>query len=774
MNRSSFVRELSCGGLRISRGAAALGLLLLGCVFGSMARAQERATVRGTVVDSTGTPIWGATIEYRSEAGIQLASTDEKGAFAVQEAPAGGTLAVSFPGFATVTREIKAHTAGASVQIVLTPSPNRERIEVTANTGDFIPSTPTSRYQISAEAIDNSGSLVVDDVMRQVPGFSTFRRSSSLFANPTSQGVSLRGVGASATSRSTVLLDGIPLNDPFGGWVYWARVPRAAIESMEVANGGASDLYGGGALGGVVNLQTRSAKESYATGEISYGSLNTPDVSFATGTPIGNWSINAAGQAYRTGGYIAVAPDQRGTVDTNVGSSVLTGLLEATRNLGERGGIFVRGSGFGESGKNGTPLQNNDTTIPELDVGADWSSTRAGSFSGRLYGTRELYHQTFSSIAPNRNSESLTDVQRNPSQQIGFAGTWSRLFAEKHNVSAGFEALDVRGHSQDLNYRAGAPSALVDAGGRQHTFGFFGQDAFLIAQGWLLTFGGRVDIWNNNSGYQNRTPQPNGTTTTATFSDRTESAFSPRVSLLKSFHSGLALNASVYQAFRAPTLNELYRNFRVGNVLTLANPALTGEHLTGGEAGASLPTWGNRLTLRGNFFWSEIAEPVANVTLISTPALITRQKQNLGLTQARGFEVASEVHVTARLQVTAAYLFVNSTVVSFAANPSLQGLFLPQVAQNQFGVQVSYAGKNWTVGAQARFLGNQFDDDQNLLPLGRAFSLDAQVSRQIKWHTALFFAVQNLTNDRFGVSATPVLTEGPPIFARGGLRFEWR
>jgi len=118
-------------------------------------------------------------------------------------------------------------------------------------------------------------------------------------------------------------------------------------------------------------------------------------------------------------------------------------------------------------------------------------------------------------------------------------------------------------------------------------------------------------------------------------------------------------------------------------------------------------------------------------------------------------------------------LFVNSTVVSFAANPSLQGLFLPQVAQNQFGLQVSYFGRSWTLAAQARFLGNHYDDDQNLLPLGRAFSLDAQVSRQLKWHTSLFFAVQNLTNDRFCVSATPVLTEGPPIFVRGGLGFEW-
>src|ERR1700741_656707 len=130
--------------------------MLLAYAICGTAPAQERATVRGTVVDSTGTPIWGAKIEYRSEAGIQLAGTDEKGVFAVEEAPAGGTLVVSFPGFATVTREIKAHTAGGSVQFVFTQSPNRERIEVTTTVGVFIPATPKSRYQISAEAIDNS------------------------------------------------------------------------------------------------------------------------------------------------------------------------------------------------------------------------------------------------------------------------------------------------------------------------------------------------------------------------------------------------------------------------------------------------------------------------------------------------------------------------------------------------------------------------------------------------------------------------------------------
>ena len=499
--------------------------------------------------------------------------------------------------------------------------------------------------------------------------------------------------------------------------------------------------------------------------------MNTPDVSFTGGVPIGKWSLSAAGQAYQTGGYVAVPENQRGSVDTTVGSGALVGLVELRRALGERGNFFVRGSGFGESGKNGTPLQKNDTTIPELDLGMDWGSAEAGDFSARLYGSHELYHQTFSVIAPDRNSETLSNMQTNPSQQIAFVGTWLRLFADKHRVAAGLEAMDVRGHSAEMNHSA---SANVDAGGRQHTFGFFGQDAWLIGRGWMLTFGARVDTWNNNSGYQDRTPFADGTTTTKTFPDRTETAFSPRVSLLKGFSNGMAVNASVYRGFRAPTLNELYRNFRVGNVLTLANPALTGEHLTGGEAGLSQMLWRNRLTVRGNFFWSDIAEPVANVTLSSTPVLITRQKENLGETQARGFELAGEMRVTARIQISAAYLFVNSTVLHFAANPALIGNYLPQVPQNQFSFQASYAGKKWNAALQGRFLGNQFDDDQNLFPLGRAFSLDAQVSREIGWHTAIFFAAQNLTNDRFYVSATPVYTVGPPVFVRGGVRVAWR
>jgi outer membrane receptor protein involved in Fe transport len=763
-----------------ARAESGLYTLLLLFLFACPMFAQEHNGITGKVEDSTGAPIQGAQIEFRTDDGVLVASSDEQGQFRIATAGKTGTLTIRFPGMATVTREIRAR-ASENLRIVLAPAADLQRIEVRGNTEDVVPAVPTSQYDISAQAIDHSGSLSIDDVLRQVPGFSTFRRSDSFFANPTSQGVSLRGVGASATSRSLVLLDGIPLNDPFGGWVYWARVPREAIESIEVSNGGASDLYGGGALGGVVNLRTRTAEAPYGSMELSYGNLNTPDVSFAAGMPLGRWSVNAAGQAYQTLGYVEVPENQRGTIDTDYGSGILSGLLEISHSLGERGRFFVRGSGFADTGKNGTPLQRNNTTIPELDLGADWSSTELGSFSARLYGSRELYHQTFSAVATNRDSESLTDVQRNPSQQLGFVGTWSRLFAEKHRVAAGAEALDVRGHSQDSNYHAGTETAIVDAGGRQHSFGFFAQDAYLFARSWLLTFGARVDTWNNNLGYQNTTPLSTGTPTNKTYPDRTESAFSPRVSLLKNLSHGTALNASVYRGYRAPTLNELYRNFRVGNVLTLANPALNGEHLTGGEAGVSQLLWGNRLTLRGNFFWSDIADPVANVTISNNaPTLITREKENLGVTQARGFELSGQVRVTEKIQFSASYLFVNSIVLHYSPppttppTPSIVGNFLPQAPQNQFSFQGNYVSRNWTFGLQGRFLGDEFDDDQNVFPLGRAFSLDAQVSRKLGHGTSLFFAAENLTDDRFRLEATPVYLVGPPVLVRGGIRFTWK
>jgi outer membrane receptor protein involved in Fe transport len=192
--------------------------------------------------------------------------------------------------------------------------------------------------------------------------------------------------------------------------------------------------------------------------------------------------------------------------------------------------------------------------------------------------------------------------------------------------------------------------------------------------------------------------------------------------------------------------------------------------VTGTEAGARINFFNQKLVVRGTFFWNQISQPVANVTLTTTPALVTRQRQNLGSTESKGFELESEARITNAFSLAAGYQFANATVASFPANPALESLRVPQVPRQQFTFQARYVRSSYTVSFQGRAVGTQFDDDQNLLPLAPYFSLDAFVSRSFSHGTEVFVAAENLLNQRAEVSRTPVTTLGPPVLVRIGVR----
>jgi outer membrane receptor protein involved in Fe transport len=233
------------------------------------------------------------------------------------------------------------------------------------------------------------------------------------------------------------------------------------------------------------------------------------------------------------------------------------------------------------------------------------------------------------------------------------------------------------------------------------------------------------------------------------------------------------LVVSGYRSFRAPTLNELYRSFRVGNVLTQANSKLLAERLTGGEAGVNISAADKKVNIRGTFFWSEITRPIANVTLSVTPALITRQRQNLGRTRSRGVEIETEARVTNTFTITGGYQFIDATVLKFPANTSLEGLLIPQVARHLLTFQARYSNPHrLTFAVQGRAAGAQFDDDQNLLPLDKYFTLDAFASRALGRGVEVFGALENLTGQRYDIGRTPVRTLGPPLLARIGVRIQ--
>lgn len=732
--------------------------------------AQGQSTCAGVVLDSADSVISNATVEIRGRGLVSRIRTNAEGRFVIpcDRLSTPQTLLVFAPGFAARTVMVSSGETGEAIEIHLQPAAVLERIVVNSNSDALSASATT---HLLANDIERSGAITLDDVLRQATGFSLFRRSGSLTANPTSQGVSLRGVGANGASRALVLLDGVPLNNPFGSWVYWNRVPRESVANVSIVDGPASDSYGGGALGGVINIETKQLEQPAFDAEASWGNKDSPSGSAVAGFRLHNIGVMAAIQGLRTDGYLLVPKEQRGSVDIPAGTADISGSLTVSHSLRDGGRAFLRWNSFGESRRNGTPLQVNDTRISATDAGFD-RATSIGDLSVRAFGSSEVFNQNFSSVFLDRNSESLTNRQRNPSQQIGAALQWHRLFGERHIVSAGIEGRDVRGHSAEITFATSRVTAHVDAGGRQKTFGLFGQDS-MIAGKWTLGLGGRFDQWTNTDGFSNRIPV-SGPSSFIEFRDVSEGAFSPRISVSRQFGSNVWLRISGYRAFRAPTLNELYRNFRVGNVVTNANANLHAERLTGGEAGLNFHKFSERLIVRGNFFWSRIDDPVANVTLNSTPSLITRQRQNLGAIRARGLELIGEFRGTNHLNLSAEYLLTDSTVLHFPTNAALEGLLVPQVPRHQFNFQLSFQQKSWTAALQGRFVGTQYDDDQNLLPLAPFFTLDAEASRRLSKSVDLFVAAQNLTNTRYQVARTPVVNLGPPILARIGVRVHIR
>jgi outer membrane receptor protein involved in Fe transport len=746
-------------------------LILALCVAPALAAQSNR--ISGIVVDQAGAPVANAEVTLNSGASTQSRITGNDGRFEFDGVTArDATLIVRAQGFAT--RETPWSGNSAEVEIRLAPQPLSEELTVTAaRTATRLSDTPQSVVVLSRDELSTTSALTIDDALRQVPGVGLFRRSGSRTTNPTAQGVSLRGVGASGASRAAVLADLVPLNDPFGGWVYWGRIPRESISRIEVVRGGQSSLYGTDALGGVINFLPRSTEGSGLSFEASYGNQDTADATLFAGARRGDWGGSISAETFHTDGYIIVDRDERGTVDSPAGGDHSVIDLTAERFFSQDSRLFAKGSIFGETRENGTPVQNNRTHIRQLVVGFDGTSNAAGSLSLRGYGGTEVFDQDFSAIAADRNSETITRSQRTPIQNIGFTSQWSRVVGSLQTIVAGLEAREVRGASDELGFFAGNVTSAVGSGGRERTVGVFGQDILRITPRFLLTVGARIDRWRNYDGLSTTRPLAlPGPPVAITFEERTETALSPRLSLLYRLSDEVSVVASGYRAFRAPTLNELYRSFRVGNVVTLANSDLRAERLTGGEGGVNVAGFHRRLSLRGVFFWSEVVRPVANVTLSVTPALITRQRQNLGRTRSRGVEIESDIRLTEMMALTAGYEFVDATVLEFPANKSLEGLLIPQVPRHQFTFQFRYANpRAVTLGVQGRAIGAQFDDDQNRLELGRYFTLDALVSRGVGHGVELFAAFENLLDQRYEIGRTPVTTIGPGILGRAGVRF---
>ncbi len=744
------------GAARVSRAQGPGAATQAGAVVGRVVDPQHAAVPGARIVGPDGSvlAVAGAGGEFRISSGV-------------------GAIRVTAAGFAPATVAI---AGAATAEIMLKPMTGSESVSVTAYLSPVgLLDSPASTRELTAAQLDEAASPALDGKIREVPGAELFRRSSSLVANPTSQGISLRGLGSTAASRTLVLSDEIPVLDPYGAWVHWEELPELSVKSVEVVRGGVSDLYGSSAIGGVIDIVPVRPTGNFLDLLGSYGSEKTDDDGFLGSVHSGRWSGLAAAGLVRTDGYILTAPSERGAVDIPSNVHAENGLVEIDRGFLSTGRAFLRGGVFNEARSNGTPVQDNATRLWRYSAGADWTAASGGSLVFRAFGDDESYRQSFSTVAANRDSEALNRLETTPAEELGAAARWTQPVGAKLVAVGGADTHDVRATDFETNYKLGAATGTLDTSARQRQTGVYAEALWTPAK-WTVGAGGRIDHFSNLDARQWTSP-PLALAALPSFS---ETVFDPRLGIARRLTSNFSLTASGFRAYRAPTENELYRTGQVGAELTKPNPNLRSERATGWEAGAA---WATRREtyLRASYFWTQVNRPITALTVSTTPTLITEVRENLGQIESRGVSLDAETAPAKWLSLIGGYQYADATVTKFAQQAvtvacghpetTLVGCRIPQVARNMGTLQARFSDTRIGVlSLQGRMSGSQWDNDLNTYLLHSYFRLDAYASRAFGKRFEVFAAGENLLDRDIEVGRTPTLTLGTPRVGRIGVR----
>jgi outer membrane receptor protein involved in Fe transport len=631
--------------------------------------------------------------------------------------------------------------------------------------------SPVTTRLLSSRALGTTAAVTLDGQIRQIPGLELFRRSNSLVANPTSQGVSLRGLGSTSASRTLLTDDDVPLNDPVGGWIHWQEQPDLAVKSVELVRGGASDLYGSSAIGGVVSVIPVRPTFNQAAFRSSYGGEGTYDSSLLLTAKRGPWGLLAAGGLLGTDGFIQEAPTQRGPVDAASNVHSQNALLLAERDRGPLR-LFARASGFNESRHNGTPYQINATRLVRYATGADWQAPRSASLVARVYGSSERYRQTFSSLSnlPNaanptcsfRCGEVPSRFSYIPDNELGVAAHWNEPLGAGLLIIAGADVHDVRFWDREQTY--GSSAALTNLHDHQRDSAAY-VEAMWVRNAWTVAASGRMDWFQNYDGHQLIWTGTAWTPSPTQPPQRNENIFDPRLGLSRKLSAHWAVSASGFRAFRSPTPSELYRSTQVGNKLTNPNGNLLSERATGWETGVATQwRWG---TVRTSYFLTEVNRPIVAVTVNPTSSPILLARENLGQIESRGVALDFELVPRSWLAVDGGYQYAHATVSKGSQD---LGNWIPEVARNMATMNLrAFKPALGTLSLQSRLSGRQYDDDANTFLLHGYFRLDAYGSHNLGKRMELFAAGENLFDRQIEVSKTPTTTLATPRTARFGF-----
>ncbi len=592
---------------------------------------------------------------------------------------------------------------------------------------------------IPQERIASGASGRLEDVLSSVAGFQQFRRSDSRSANPSAQGVTFRGLGGNASSRTLVLLDAVPQADPFFGYIPFSGIAPERLSRVLVTRGGGSGAFGAGAVAGTIELLSAGADElDLLNASTLVNDRGESELTATLAPELGQGFAVLSGRWDRGQGFWTTPVAQRVPASTRARYDSWSAGLRAVAPLTETVELQVRGLAY-------------DDQRTLRFTGAD-SATRGQDASVRLVGKGAwqfdalayVQARDFSNIVISATSFRKTLHQRRtPATGIGGKLELRPPVGDAHELRLGADWRSMTGRTQEEAYSGvtGLVTARRRAGGRNTDLGVFVEDSWSLGA-LTLTGGLRADRWTIRGGYFTEANPAGTTTVNNAFANRSGWDVSWRGGARVQAAAGVALRGAAYTSLRQPTLNELYRPFAVFPVTTRANAALRNEELLGFEAGLDL-TAAEGVTLNLTAFDNKVKNAIANVTIGTN----LRERRNVDAVHSRGVELGASATL-GRVRFDGALALTDAEVQASGASLALDGKRPAQVAKVAASATVAWLPRDgWLLSATLRHVGAQYEDDLETDIQPSATTLDAVIRVPLSPRFTVVLRGENLTDE---------------------------
>jgi outer membrane receptor protein involved in Fe transport len=636
---------------------------------------------------------------------------------------------------------------------------------------------PQSVTVISAEQIAASPFERWEDIIRSVPGVYNFRHY-GLQTNGIVSPLMMRGAGR---NRVLFLVDGVPQNDNFNNaiaWVGWGHIPKETIQRIEIVRGPTSALYGSEGLGGVIHIITKQPRAQRQTSvRLEAGSGNTYGAHGFHSQKIDQLGFMLGGGYEETDGFFMTENPEAYEIKRFRDLGRVLG--KVTYDLSDQSDICLAALYYDYKGGQGRRFFFNEMQLDQY-----WLNyTHAGDdfgLKGLVYLNRADKTAFQDSAADNFNTP-FRDEKMRGTYTWG-ADLQTTLFGRTHlPLTFGVAYKEVI-----WNYDEDYPGTTRDAGaeGRQRFVSPFANlDMRFMQERLIVNAGARYDWIQTADGanydtaasagrpaYDNRY----GTTTVDNIAPKLGIAYHP--------DNQTTLRASGGMGFRAPSLFELYKvHVRGGGTsYRQANPDLDPERIWSYDAGIER-FMGDTLWARLTFYQSFAKDYIGERLIGTAPISGGRTRfdyrlDNISEVDIHGIEAELQWSPMNTLTLFTHYTYNVSKVARDAANPELEGNYLPNDPRHKVHFGVRYQdGRTLNATLTTNYYSDIFYDNENTLKTGDYWTVDVSLSRLFFQRCTLYLNVENIFDKKYPIflSRTASDTIAPGVIVMGGVKIDF-